>query len=729
MGLSTAQWSQVEALFAEMVDLSPDARNRKLDRASADPLVRAELDALLVAADSGGDFLVRPASVVSTQPATGSLVAGERVGPWRVLRLVGRGGMGEVYEAERADGQFEQRVAIKLVRQDSDVPLERFQAERQLLARLEHPGIARLVDGGVTAAGRPYAVMEYVEGATLTEWCRARAATLDTRLRIFLEVCDAVNAAHRAGVVHRDLKPANILVDAGGRVRLLDFGIARPLESARTPASNRRVDSSTRAATLNRFTPEYAAPEQLAGDASTAATDVHALGLILFELLTGQRARPRRGTPSLLDGRLASRAAADSPDAPVAPRLLRGDLDAIVSKCLRTAPGGRYPAVEALRADLDRSRRGEAVAARGRGRLYLFGRLLRRHRAAIAGVGGMLVLMLGAVFRGGLPRDPDTSAALYRTSNPEVFSQYELGHRFLARESQDGMRRAVDAFEKALQLEPNYAPALASLAVALTVRGRIGWREEGWGDDGRRALQAAEAAVALAPGLAEAHAARSKTRSWIAWDWAGAVDDAERAMRLKPGDGLAQQEYSALLGSLGRLPEAIVAARRATEADRLRGHSWHLLAFWYGFEGRYNLARSALDRVLELNPDSEIAAMTRAQLSLWEGFPQRALDEAAAARRPCLWCTAMARHSLGQAVESQRALDALVTTAPVVAAYRIAGVYAWRGEPDRAFEWLDRALAHRHPDLVFIKKDRTFLPLHGDARFKRLLETMHLPLD
>jgi len=742
MTLSAAQWSQVEALFADAVDLPRAARGPTLERAALDGPVLTELLALLAAADSGGDFLSRPVTVVSS--GVDLLGTGTRLGPWRVLRLVGRGGMGEVYEAERADGQFEQRAAVKLLWQDSTPLLKRFQVERQILARLEHPGIARLLDGGVTAAGQPYAVMEYVEGKSLIDWCSTRASPLDERLRLFLQVCEVVAHAHKNLIVHRDLKPANILVDAFGRVRLLDFGIAKLLEPVeaqapageRTPADSRGVEvppSGGTTPTLTSFTPEYAAPEQLAGGAITAATDVHALGMLLFELLTGRRASAQSaGSNSrmlpLPAFPVASAAAAEETAAPVAVRLLRGDLDAIISKCLRTDPRKRYQSVEALRLDLERSKRGHTISARGAGRLYSYGRFAHRHRAALSVI-AVALLFVGLVFRGNLLRNHDASNLLYRTSNPEVYSQYQLGHRFLARESRDGMRLAVVAFEKALQLDPEYAPALAGLALGLTVRGRLHWIEAGWGDDGRRALALAEKAVAIAPGLAEAHAARGKTRSWIAWDWAPALADYEAAMRLDPGNALVQQEYSALLGSLGRLPEAILAARRATELDRLRGHSWQLLAFWYCFDGRFDLARTALDRALELNPDSEIVPVTRFQVSLQEGVAERALDEAANARRPCLWCVAMAQHSLGRPVESQQALDALLKSSAAVTPYRIASVYAWRGERDRAFEWLGRAVAQRHPDLVFVKNDPVLRGLRGDPRFTALLQKMRLPLD
>lgn len=324
-------------------------------------------------------------------------------------------------------------------------------------------------------------------------------------------------------------------------------------------------------------------------------------------------------------------------------------------------------------------------------------------------------------------QEPTTQA--YRTANPEVYNQYLIGHRFFARESRDGMRRAVEAFERAIALEPSYAPAQAGLALALVLDGLFNWTEAGWAERGQRALAAADKAMALAPDLAEASATRGKARSWIAWDWTGARTDLERAVRLNPGDALVQQQYSALLASLGQLPEAIIAARRATELDPLRGNAWQLLGYWYNLNGQFDVAKIALDRALELNPDSEVAWVRHFQALLWNGKPKAALALLSGAHRTCLPCEAMAQHDLGHAAESQRALDAFIARAGSIAPYSIATVHAWRGENDLAFEWLERAAAQHHPDLVFAKVDLSLRNLRADPRWDPFLREMNLPLD
>lgn len=324
-------------------------------------------------------------------------------------------------------------------------------------------------------------------------------------------------------------------------------------------------------------------------------------------------------------------------------------------------------------------------------------------------------------------QEPSTQA--YRTANPEVYNQYLIGHRFFARESKDGMRRAVEAFEKAVALEPSYAPAQAGLGLALVLDGLFNWTEGGWADRGQRALDAAERAVALAPDLAEASATRGKARSWIAWDWVGAQADLERAVRLNPGDALVQQQYSALLASLGRLPEAISAGRRATELDPLRGNAWQLLGYWYNLNGQFDLAGPALDRALELNPDSEVAWVRHFQALMWNGKPEAAHALLVEAHRPCLPCEAMVQHDLRHAAESQRALAALISRAGDTAPYSIASVHAWRGEHDSAFEWLERAAAKHHPHLVFAKVDLNLRNLRADPRWMPFLRKMNLPVD
>src|SRR6185369_5100319 len=240
-------------------------------------------------------------SAQEEQVLRGELAEGTRLGPWRLQHLIGRGGTGEVYLALRADGAFQQKVAIKVLHRGAVAETARFQAEREILARLEHPGIARLLDGGMHAGGQPYMVMEYVEGQSLTEFCDARKLNLAARLELFIEVCTVVNYAHRNFVVHRDLKPRNILVTQDGRVKLLDFGVAKLLDVVAGPAAEK---------TSAPLTPDYAAPEQLTGQPITTATDVYALGVVLFELRRHLESEPvaaREGARLYVLGRFLRR--------------------------------------------------------------------------------------------------------------------------------------------------------------------------------------------------------------------------------------------------------------------------------------------------------------------------------------------------------------------------------------------------------------------------------------
>ncbi|HEY6454845.1 MAG TPA: serine/threonine-protein kinase [Steroidobacteraceae bacterium] len=390
--MSPKQRQRVDALQDELLELPEAMRLGQLHKLRGEePAVLAEVESLLLAAHASGGFLDAPMRVPVPEVIPDAAV-GMRLGAWNITRLIGRGGMGEVYEATRADGNFEQRVAIKLLQRDAAAQLERFQAERQILARLEHTGIARLYDGGITGDGRPFMVMEYVEGQSITEYCEHRRATFGERLQLFVQVCDAVAYAHRNLVVHRDLKPSNILVTSEGRVKLLDFGIAKLLDP--------QLARMTQVA-MTPMTPICAAPEQLSGGLITTATDVYGLGLLLFELLTGSHPWMTSGTPMLQALRtvlqrpapLASGTAEGNIAAPIPARLLRGDLDAIIAKALRTEPSHRYAAVEALKLDVERALRGEPVDAREGARLYYVGHILRRYRWAAAAVAAIFVTL------------------------------------------------------------------------------------------------------------------------------------------------------------------------------------------------------------------------------------------------------------------------------------------------------------------------------------------------
>jgi tetratricopeptide (TPR) repeat protein len=334
--------------------------------------------------------------------------AGERIGPFEILGEIGRGGMGEVYLARRADEEFRQEVALKLIRvgMASDDALQRFRTERQISASLEHPNIARLLDGGTTGRGEPYFVMEYVEGETLLEYCNRRKAPVEERLRLFREVCAAVAYAHQNLVVHRDIKPGNILVTADGVPKLLDFGIAKLLAPDGAPVKSEQT------ATLFRvLTPDYASPEQVRGQPVTTASDVYSLGVVLYELLTGRRPYHVDSADAGELVRVVCERDPEKPstavtsvgreppeDATVTSRQLRGDLDAIVMKAMRKEPQMRYGSVLQLDDDIRRHLEGLPVLAR-RGTLsYRAGKFARRHRVLLAAAALVAIALAGGIF-------------------------------------------------------------------------------------------------------------------------------------------------------------------------------------------------------------------------------------------------------------------------------------------------------------------------------------------
>lgn len=396
------RWQRISPLLDALFELEPDARAHRLQQLrDEDPALADELQTLITLDESHEDFLAEPLIA----PLAG-LRAGGEVGPYRLERLLGEGGMGQVWLAARADGLYQRRVALKLLRPgltDSNLRL-RFSRERQILARLAHPHIARLLDAGISSDGLPYLALEYVEGEPITDYCRNHQLPLEQRLRMFHQICDAVSHAHANLIVHRDLKPSNILVTPSGDVRLLDFGIAKLLDSEAPMVEQTRTG-------VRAFTLHYAAPEQVRGEPVTTMTDVYALGVVLFELLTDTKpyrlkrqtdaeweeailaADPQRPSHTVL--RRTEDSGADVHGLRRHARQLTGDLDNIVLKTLSKRPEQRYPSVEALALDLSRYEAGRPVQARPQSVGYRFGKYLRRHRWSL-GTGALVAVVLSA---------------------------------------------------------------------------------------------------------------------------------------------------------------------------------------------------------------------------------------------------------------------------------------------------------------------------------------------
>jgi len=393
--MTASRWQQAKIIVAAALEVDPAQRDAYLVEACAgDTELLAEVESLVQASiDAGGFLEAETADSRDQAPAARQdPIIGSRIGAYRIVSEIGRGGMGAVYSAVR-DDDFEQQVAIKLVKRgmDTDFVLERFRHERQILALLNHPHIARLLDGGSTADGRPYFVMEYIAGKSITEYCREQNMPLDGRLRLFLKVCAAVTYAHSNLVVHRDLKPGNILIGADGEPKLLDFGIAKLMAAPR----NIELPVTTG---IRPFTPDYASPEQVRGEQVTTSSDVYSLGAILYELVCGKRAHQFRGALDPVEIRNVV-----CLQEPVKPSVaggraeLRGDIDNIVLKALEKDAGRRYRSVEQFADDIRRHLHHEPVLARPATFAYRVGKFARRNTLAVAAAAVILMSLIGGI--------------------------------------------------------------------------------------------------------------------------------------------------------------------------------------------------------------------------------------------------------------------------------------------------------------------------------------------
>ena len=430
--MTPEQWQEIRPILESALERDPASRASFLDGACADSFLRREVESLIASHEQAGTGLLNPGSAIGFKPYEETrfrLQAGKRIGVYEILEELAVGGMGAVYRASRADGQYNQQVAVKIVRAELGVELTtiRFKNERQILASLNHPNIARLLDGGTTEEGVAYFVMELIEGERIDKYCDTRKISTTERLALFLQVCSAVQYAHQRLIIHRDIKPGNILVNAEGVPKLLDFGIAKILESS--DVSNRPEQTIS---LLRLLTPEYASPEQVRGEPITTASDVYSLGVVLYELLTGltpynvpnptsheisravcetepekpstavRRVRSSEDQPELRGRNEAalSRAREGSPEK--LSNRLRGDLDNIALMALRKEPERRYASVEQFAQDIRRHLEHLPVTARKDTAAYRTSKFIARHKTGVvmaALVTAALLAALGVTLR------------------------------------------------------------------------------------------------------------------------------------------------------------------------------------------------------------------------------------------------------------------------------------------------------------------------------------------
>ncbi len=506
-GTNPNDWQRLEAILDQVLEAAPEARAALLEEICGnDSELREEVEVLLAAdaqAEAGG-FLGAPAPEYAATlirevgdasiPPKEDRLEGKRIGPYQIVQQIGSGGMGAVFLAQRADGQFDQHVALKIVRRDLDTQelLQRFLQERQILARFEHPNIARLLDGGVTQNGVPYFAMEYVKGTQITHYADAKRFSIDERLRLFLDVCGAVHYAHRNLIVHRDLKPSNILVTEEGQIKLLDFGIAKPLGPEVTEESASLTRAGERV-----MTPAYAAPEQVRGDPVTTAADVYSLGVTLFELLTGhlpvnlgsksgsidqaileeEPVKPSWAVKQRKEARKEGAIAAVTPESvgrarntqvEQLHRRLKGDLDNILLMALRKEPDRRYSSAEAFAEDIRRNLAGWPVTARKDTLGYRMHKFVLRNSIGVA-AGSLILLSLllglgGTAWQarvasqeaGKLAEVKGFLVSLFEISDPDE----SKGKTITARELLDA---GADRIEKELARQPELKSEMTDL--------------------------------------------------------------------------------------------------------------------------------------------------------------------------------------------------------------------------------------------------------------------------
>ena len=860
-------WAKIKEIFLEAAEMDAASRERFVaEKCGADAALRAEVEKMLAQMTDASGLMSRPviektaAIQLANSIEESDPLIGASVGAYRLTGVIGRGGMGAVYAAERADGSFQRKVAVKLVKRgiETEFLLKRFRIERQLLAGLSHPNIARLYDGGTTEDGLPFFVMEYVEGEPLYLFCDSRKLSVKERLKIFLQVCEAVHAAHRMKIVHRDLKPSNILVKRDAVPKLLDFGIAKPLDAELADLTVERT-----ATAMQMMTPEYASPEQIQGEEVTPASDVYSLGVILYELLSGHRPYRLKNrslreiarvvceqSPESLSDSLESREAMlEKGDADAAlerileargatlaelRRTLAGDLERIVMKALRKRPADRYRTALEIAEDLrlylaskpikkqapaQRSNRGavekpslavlplkiigspqadEQYLSLGLAdslitRLSRVGRLSVRPTSSILGFAGAddhfrigrelgveyvvdgIIRFAGArirvtvqllsvgersmhwsesyderltdvlavedsiserVINALVPQLTTTEKhklARRETNSPEAYEAYLKGRFYWNQFTPEALPKALEAFQTAARLDPNYAQAYVGIAdfyIWANIYGLI---------PSKPALAEAEKyarqAIASNPASAEAYATLSFVEQ-SRRQWAKAEESKLKAIELAPDYVHAREWYADQLIATGSteagISQTLAAERIAPLALRTKLMVSFALYQAHRFEESLERGRQILE--LDRNYPSGYSATG---IALWalqrypEALEQLLKFDALIPNSPyvkCQLCHALAK--AGKPDEARKTLAEMKTLAreSYVKPYFLAMAHVAAGETDEAFALFEQSFEEDDPWMLWFGVEPMLEDVRADARYADLLRRMNNPL-
>jgi eukaryotic-like serine/threonine-protein kinase len=838
--MSPERWQRIEEIFEAAVALPQSQRESFLaESCGRDDKLRSQINAMLAADEKESDLNLNVAdlgaNVLFAEQEKVDQNVGRRIGNYRIIREIGRGGMGAVYEAERDDAEFRQRVAIKLIKRgmDTDFILRRFRHERQILANLNHPFIARLFDGGTTDDRLPYFIMEYVEGERITSYCENRNLNLAERLRLVLKVCAAIDYAHKQKIVHRDIKPGNILVTDDGQVKLLDFGIAKFLDPERP---NETANSITGRLIL---TPEYASPEQIRGLAATPASDIYSLGTLLYRLLTGKHPYQKQDSP------LPELARAVCEETPPAPSTvvesensfkIGSDLDAIVLKSLRKNPDERYASIAEFAADLERFLSGQSAAAKTSpatglkpnnrektiavlpfkflnptpngahaDKSFLGLGLTDALITRLSNVRSLTVRPTSAVLKYGAEtedlfaagRELQTSFVLdgritladerlrvtvqlvsvadksslwaeqYNESFTDIFAvqdsiseqvsealeteltdrerknlarrgtqnraayeAYMRGRAIWHSYTEQGMAHAIQYFQEAVRLDPNFAAAhsgIADLHIALGIASVISPAEAF-----AIAKESANRAVELDPNSAEAHASLGFAVWAIDWNAAESERLFKKSFALKENYAAAHEWFAHVLASQARFDEAIAHMKRALEIDPQSSQLYAMTAYIHHNARRPEEAAFYIERAVELEPNNYIALQGFGWIypplgKIREAIPFCRKAVEISNRAPfCVWTLAQVLAEAGKKTEARSLLEELKETSAqrYVSPYYAAMIYTTLGEFDRAFAWLEKVFDDHDYWAQWLGVERRFDPVRQDPRFAKLLRRL-----